>query len=376
MKRTFLFPALASVLVLAAAATEPPQTLRQAYQKDFLIGTALGSGFFKQGMTAVPAWAGRQFNSTTPCDLLKWQSYNPQPGVYRHQKADAYVDYGRSQGHYVVGHALFWHKQVPEWVFLDEKGETISREQLLQRMRERVRELANRYGSRINAWDVVNEAWLDDGHMRDSHWTSVLGDDFIEQAFRIAAQELPADVELIYNDFNMTKPGKRKAVVAMIRDFKAKGVRIDGVGMQGHWGMDHPTLDQIEASITAFADAGVKVHISELDIDVLPRGPKMDKGDAVLRPEHNPYTSGLPADMPQKQAIRYAEIFALLLKHRDQIKRVTFWGLTDGDSWLNNHPIQGRTNYPLLFDRNNTPKPAWDAVVNLKRTAAPSGSGP
>jgi endo-1,4-beta-xylanase len=210
---------------------------------------------------------------------------------------------------------------------------------------------------------------MDNGSLRKSKWTQIIGEDFIEQAFRMAAEELPSDVELIYNDYSMTGKKKRDAVVKLVTTLKKKNIRIDGVGMQGHWGVGGPSAAAIEASIIAFSKTGVDVHITELDIDVLPR--KSGMWDADIRkklaqdPAMDPYKKGLPAEIQKKLAARYKDIFGVFLKHQDKIKRVTFWGVTDGDSWLNGWPIKGRTSYPLLFDREGKPKPAFHAVIDL-----------
>lgn len=363
---------LLSLLLLVgpscAQAPQPP-TLKGAIGDRFLIGAAIHAPVLDETDPALRELVRGQFDSVTSTNMLKWGPFNPRPGQYNYDLPDRYVKFGNDNQMYVVGHVLFWHNQTPNWVFEDDQGEPLTREQLLQRMRERVKLVAQRYGDRIDAWDVVNESILSSGKLRDSKWTQIIGDDFIEQAFRIADEQLPKDVELIYNDYAMTAAGKRSAVVKMIADFKAKGVRIDGVGMQGHWSLTGPSIDEIEKSITAFAKAGVGVHITELDIDVLPRHPKVFSGNADVKlqlqqdPKLNPYTDGLPDAVQEKLARRYADIFALFIKHSDKIKRVTFWGTTDKHSWLSNWPIKGRTNYPLLFDRQYQPKPAYQAVI-------------
>lgn len=345
-------------------------TLKHAFQDDFLIGAAIHQSLFEEETHATLELVARQFNSISSCNMLKWGPFNPKPGVYRYDLADAYVEFGRKNNMYLFGHVLFWHNQTPEWVFRDEDGQQVDRAVLLERMRERVRHVSKRYGNTIKGWDVVNEAILDNGKLRDSSWTRIIGKDFIEQAFRIAAEELPPDVELLYNDYGMTGGGKREAVVKMIGALKAKRVRIDGVGMQGHWSLAYPSLESIEQSIIAFSAAGVDVHITELDIDVLPREKGMFGADVTQRFEpgekNNPYTEELPQEMQQKLASRYADLFRLFLKHHEKIRKVTFWGTTDKYSWLNDWPIKGRTSYPLLFDRAGKPKPAFYSVIGLK----------
>jgi len=373
-----------SPLTLLAAALIPfaapgaDMTLKQAYQDHFHMGASFGKPVIQEDGQATLRLIASQFNSITAGNEMKWARLQPQPQTYRTELADRFVAFGSENGMYIVGHVLFWHNQTPAWVFEDEQGRPAGREQLLSRMRERVRYVAKRYKGRVHAWDVVNEAIEGNGTLRDSKWTQIIGDDFIEQAFRIAQEELPADMALIYNDYGMTANGRRNAVVKLVRDLKNKGIRIDGIGMQGHWSLKAPSISDIEKSIIAFADTGVAVHITELDIDVLPRHDRMWSGNADIKlqlqqdPRLNPYTDGLPAEIQKELAVRYADIFTLFLKHSDKIKRVTFWGPSDQYSWLNSWPIKGRTNYPLLFDREGNPKPAFHAVINLPFSMAPA----
>jgi endo-1,4-beta-xylanase len=210
--------------------------------------------------------------------------------------------------------------------------------------------------------------------MRKSKWREAIGDDYIAKAFEYAHQADP-QAELYYNDYNLTNAPKRAAALRIVRALKQWGVRVDGVGEQGHWLLEGPSLADIEATITDIAAAGLSVLITELDVDVLPRDPRMYGADlemrATFKAETNLYPDGLPKDKQDELARRYADIFALFLKHRDQIARVTFWGVTDAQTWLNGFPIPGRVNYPLLFDRQGKPKPAHDAVLEvLKKTSA------
>ncbi len=353
-------------------------TLKQAYQDHFHIGTAIGNRVFEQKEQPTIRVVAQQFNCITSENAMKWQPFQPEENRYNTVPADLFVAFGAENNMYVVGHVLFWHNQTPDWVFKDENGKTASRELLLERMRERVRYVAERYKGRVHAWDVVNEAIEDNGQLRDSKWTQIIGKDFIEQAFRVANEELPADVALIYNDYSMTANGRRNAVVEMVRNLKSKGIRIDAVGMQGHWSLNGPSIAEIEKSIVAFAATGVDVHITELDIDVLPRHPRMWSGNADIKlqlaqnPKLDPYKDGLPDDVQRQLAKRYTDIFALFLKHSDKIKRVTFWGPNDNNTWLNNWPIKGRTNHPLLFDRQGNPKPAFHAVINQPQASSSS----
>ena len=357
--------------ICATTATGANMTLAEAYADHFYIGAAISRHLFNPEQAETRALAASQFNSITAENEMKWQSLNRTRGEYRFEDADNFVRFGVENDMYIVGHVLFWHNQTPAWLFEDDDGNPVSSEVLLDRMRAHVRKLAERYGDYVHAWDVINETFNDDGSLRDSPWTRILGEAFIEHAFRIAEEELPSDVELLYNDYSMTRSGRRDAVVRMVNDLQSKDIRIDGVGMQGHWARTEPNIRQIESSILAFAETGVQVHITELDIDMLPRHPRMWSGnaDVMLRlqedPALDPYTEGLTPESQAALAERYESIFQLFLKHSDSIRRVTFWGVTDADSWLNNWPIRGRTSHPLLFDRQNNPKPAFHTILTL-----------
>ena len=309
-----------------------------------------------------------QFNSITPENVLKWALVHPEPGRYDFAAPDRFVEFGQKHGMFVVGHTLVWHNQTPRWVFADDKGNAVDRETLLRRLREHIFTVVGRYQGRIKGWDVVNEALNQDGTMRQSPWFKIIGDDYLVQAFKFAHEADPG-AELYYNDYDLELPAKRAGGVELIKKLKAAGVPIAGVGLQNHNQMDWPSATDEDATITAFEQLGVKIHITELDVDVLPRTTKPGADYAVdvpVTPQLNPYVDRLPDAQQLALAKRYAELFQVYLKHRDAIERVTFWGVADGDSWLNNWPMKGRTNYPLLFDRYGKPKPALAAILNLK----------
>jgi endo-1,4-beta-xylanase len=269
---------------------------------------------------------------------------------------------------FVIGHTLAWHSQVPRWVFQDANGQPLTRDSLLQRLHDHIFTVVGRYKGRIKGWDVVNEALNEDGTLRQSPWLRIAGEDFITKAFEWAHEADPA-AELYYNDYSLENAPKRNGAVTLIKKLQAAGVHVAAVGLQGHDKVDWPTAAQLDTTIAAFAALGVKVNITELDVDVLPpvgqnRGADVSF-NAELQQRLNPWPQALPDSVQQKLATRYAELFNVLYKHRAHIARVTFWGVTDGDSWLNNWPVRGRTSYPLLFDRNGNPKPAFTAVVNV-----------
>ncbi len=359
--------AITSTLALLALAFMDRPALKQVFEKHFYIGAALSYDQIMGKDAAAMALVKEQFNSITSENILKWERVHPEPERYDFEPADRFVEFGEKHKMFIVGHTLLWHQQTPGWVFENGAGKPSDREMLLQRLRDHIFAVAGRYKGRIHGWDVVNEAVEDDGRLRKSKWLEIIGPDYVQKAFEFAREADPK-AELYYNDFNLWKKEKADAVVRLVRDLQAKGIRVDGIGEQGHWGLDYPALNEAEAALQALAALGVKVMITELDITALPN-PEDWSGAAdisrndELRKHLNPYPQALPDSMQQVLAKRYAECFVLFHKHRDNISRVTFWGVNDGQSWLNNWPVRGRTNYPLLFDRDYQPKPAFEAVM-------------
>jgi endo-1,4-beta-xylanase len=358
--------ALALLLLAAAAQAQPAPTLKDAFRGIFRIGAAINQAQFEdRDPRGVPIITS-QFNTISPENVLKWEIVHPKADAYNFDPADRYVAFGEKHGMFVVGHCLVWHSQVPRWVFEDAEGKPLTREALLDRMRDHIRTVVGRYKGRIAGWDVVNEALNEDGTLRQSPWYKIIGEDYLLKAFQFAHEADPK-AELYYNDYNLENEPKRKGAVELIRKLKAAGATVTAVGLQGHDKLDWPTLDQQSATIEAFHALGVQVNITELDVDVLPRVNRQNTADvsatAAATANSNPYTGGLPEDMQQTLAKRYADLFRVFIQHKDAIGRITFWGVTDGDSWLNGFPVRGRTNYPLLFDRQGKPKPAFDAVI-------------
>lgn len=347
--------------------------LKDAYKNSFLIGAALNRAQIYGTDARDVAIVQQNFNSISPAYVLKWPAIHPEIDRYDFDAADRYVEFGQANHMFIVGHTLIWHSQTPEWVFLDRKGNRIGRRQLLRRMRDYIHTVVGRYKGRINGWDVVNEALDSDGNLRQSPWLKIIGEDYIAKAFKYAHEADPG-AELYYNDYELEDEGKRRGAMELIKKLKAKGVRIAAMGLQNHDSLDWPSLEDEDATISAFAGLGIKVNITELDVDVLPRATKSQGADVAAtagpRPELNPYADGLPDSVQQALAKRYADLFGLFLKHRGVVTRVTFWGVADGDSWLNNWPVRGRTSYPLLFDREGRPKPAYQAVMDVARSQA------
>lgn len=359
--------AAATLAAVAALGAEAP-ALKDLMPEGMLMGVAVSRTQVEGKDEVAVGLVSRHFDSLTPENLLKWEPVHPEPDRYDFAPADAYVAFGEQRKMTLIGHTLVWHNQTPAWVFAGKDGAALDRATALARMREHILAVVGRYRGRIKGWDVVNEAINDDaeGSLRKTKWREAIGDDYIAKAFEFAHEADP-QAELYYNDYSLTSAPKRAAAIRIVKDLKARGLRVDGIGEQGHWLLDRPSLAEIEATITDLAAAGVKVLITELDVDVLPRDPGMYGADlekkAKYKAETDLYVAGLPPDKQAELARRYADVFALFVKHRDKITRVTFWGVNDRQSWLNGFPIPGRTNHPLLFDRQGQAKPAFQAVV-------------
>ncbi|GHT51817.1 beta-xylanase [Bacteroidia bacterium] len=355
-------------LLLSACSAPEPTTLKDAYAGKFLIGAAINTHISSGRDTASIRVLRAEFNSVTPENCMKSENLQPEKGVFFFDDADQYVKFGEENGMTVIGHCLIWHSQAPEWFFTDENGQDVSREELIQRMKDHITTVVSRYKGKIKGWDVVNEAILDDGSWRESKFYQIIGEDFIQLAFEFARTADP-DCELYYNDYSMANEGKRTGVVNMIKNIQAQGVQVDGIGMQGHCGLKFPDLNEFEKSLTAFSGLGCRVNITELDFTVLPGFDPSVGADVAASFEYqqslNPYADGLPEAVESQLYSRYKDLFGLLLKHQDKIDRVTLWGITDDASWRNDWPIKGRTDYALLFDRNYQPKPVVKELVNL-----------
>ncbi|MDF2441095.1 MAG: endo,4-beta-xylanase [Abditibacteriota bacterium] len=342
----------------------PP--LKEAFKGKFLIGTAL-SYLTLQGKEAPSeAIARTHFNAFTAENSMKPGSLQKTEGQFNFTEADRLVEMAEQSGATPIGHVLVWHEQTPAWFFTEADGKPANREAALARMRTHIATVVGRYKGRVKEWDVVNEAISDapDEWLRPSPWLKSIGEEFIAEAFR-AAHAADPNAILIYNDYNIERSYKRPKAVRLLKSLLDQKVPIHAVGIQGHWRLDTPNFAEVEESITQFGALGLKVMVTELDIGVLPT--KYQGADIAARealtPAINPYTEALPDDVAQRHAERYRQAFEMFLRHQDVIGRVTLWGVHDGSSWLNNFPVRGRTDYPLLFDREGRPKPAFFAVA-------------
>jgi len=354
------------LLLSTFAHGQTASTLKDAYKGILRIGVAVNMQQFEERDTVSDRIIVSQFNQISPENALKWQAVHPDTDTYTFNEADKYVAFGEKHKMFIVGHCLVWHSQTPRSVFVNADGKPLTREVLLQRMRDHIHTVVGRYKGRIGGWDVVNEALNDDGTMRQSQWYKIIGDDFVVKAFEYAHEADP-DAELYYNDYALEGEAKRRGALRLLRKLQAAGVPVTGIGLQGHMHLDTPDAAAEARTIEAFAALGLKVNISELDIDVLPRTARTDSADvsatSAATANSNPYVNGLPEEMQQALATRYGELFRVFVDHSASMGRVTFWGVTDRDSWLNNFPARGRTNHPLLFDRQGNPKAAFNAVL-------------
>ncbi len=372
MKTTLSF----NIILLCIIQTMNAQTLKEVYKDAFLIGSAMNEAIISGKDKASLDITLKHFNTITAENVLKAGPINPEPGQYNFGPADAFVEFGEKNNMFIVGHTLVWHNQTPGWFFTDKDGNPNTPEQQIERMRQHIETIAGRYKGRIHAWDVVNEVINNDGSYRPTTWVNGVGDgdELVKKAFQFASQYAP-DAELYYNDFNAWRPAKRDGIVRLVKMLQEEGIRIDGVGIQGHWGLNYPKNEYIEEAIDAYAALGVKVMITELDVDVLPLTREGQIiGTGMMHPQFqleefkeylDPYSEGMPPEVEQLLNQRYAELFEIFYRKRDKIDRVTLWGVHDGMSWKNGYPIPGRTNYVLLFDRERKPKTALQAVLNV-----------
>jgi endo-1,4-beta-xylanase len=401
----------ATLLVLPATlpAAETPPSLKEAFTAHFQVGAALnrsqatGSGgrrSAEQVATEI-ALVKRHFNQITAENDMKWQLIHPREGAdgYDFGPADAFVNFGLSNRMEIVGHTLVWHSQTPNWVFAGTNpppvvtnaapvaaastnapgtnrfgrgpgpgfgrynGPRASRDELLQRMRDHIHTVVGRYKGKVKVWDVVNEALADGGPenvMRSSLWSEIIGPDFIAKAFQYAHEADP-DAILRYNDYGLENPVKIQKLVTLIRSLQEQKVPIHAIGTQAHLNVSTAGFEQMDRSLTEIAKLGLPIHVTELDINSAQGGQRNTGADIAANAATT--QGGLVSDADKKLADAYAGIFRAFLKHRDSVKMVTFWGVNDAVSWR----AGGK---PLIFDGNNQPKPAFDAVIAEAKKAA------
>lgn len=351
-KLFFLITSLATAFLPANA-----QTLKDAYKNYFSIGVAVSANALKAEEADL---VKTQFNSLTPENAMKIGPIHPKESLYNFKDADSIAAFARKNHFKMRGHTLVWHNQTPDWLFKDEKGNKVTKDVLLSRMKKHIDTVVGRYKGTVYAWDVVNEAISDkkDEYLRPSPWLEIIGEEYIAKAFEYAHEADPQAL-LFYNDYNEINESKRTKIMKLITDLRTKGVPIHGIGLQGHWAINEPSKDQLEKTLSDFSKTGLHLQITELDISVYPkehqaRERKADDSDTSFNDIRK-----------KKQEEMYQMCFELFRKYKDQISSVTFWNISDKHSWLDNFPVKNRKDYPLLFDSNLQPKTSFYKVVQF-----------
>ena len=372
-------------LVLLLSNAVQSESLKESFSDHFLMGTIwhgnkLGSNKTNRFLEQEKSLISSEFNAITAENAMKPRQTQPHEGVFTFEEADEMVEFAEDKNLTIVGHTLVWKNSAPDWFFVDNQGGPVSREILIDRMKTHIKTVMGRYKGRIKYWDVVNEAIETkrikgeksfEAFYKPSPWLDIIGPEYIEIAYR-AAREADPTAKLLYNDYNLDQEAKLDFALQMITDLKKRGVDIHGLGYQGHLFLDEPTLDSIERVFIKSKAANIPVHVTELDVSVLPNGWKHRTASVEerfkLSAKYNPYPKGAPEEVLEHQAKRYADIFKIFVSYSDIIERVTFWGVWDGNSWRDYRPMLGRTDYPLLIGREFEKKPAYNSVIQTAKS--------
>lgn len=364
MKKTFL--ACLFMLLMAGTACAQfgrqvdngPASLKEAYKDYFYFGVAVNQRNISD--QAQIDLIKKEFNSITAENDMKPGEIHPKEGEWNFERADKIADFCRQNGIKLRGHCLVWHAQFSDWMFKDKKGKPVKKEVFYARLRDHIHTVVNRYKDVVYAWDVVNEAMSDGGRgwrgqepnpYRESQLYKLCGDEFIAKAFEFAHEADPNAI-LVYNDYNATNPQKRDRIYNMVKKMQDAGVPITGIGMQGHYNIYGPSEEEVDEAITKYKQLVKHIHITELDVRC-----NEEMGGQLQFSRGNNAT--MPAYMSTLQEDQYARLFRVFRKHKDVIKSVTVWNLSDRDSWV------GVNNHPLPFDENLKPKKAYYAIKNF-----------
>jgi endo-1,4-beta-xylanase len=359
MNRFILAFAFVGCIHAGYCQSKPDEGLKDYYKDFFPIGVAVSPQALKTDQATLIV---EQFNSMTPENAMKMGPIHPKENEYFWSHADSIVAFAQHNNLKLRGHTLCWHSQTPKWLFTDEKGVTVSKEVLLKRLKDHITAVVTRYKGKVYAWDVVNEAISDkpDEFLRNSEWLKICGEEYITKAFQYAHEADP-NALLFYNDYNEINPVKREKIFKLVKSLKDAGVPIHGIGLQGHWALNEPSRSQLDSTLTRFSELGLKIQITELDISVYP------KEHTARERKAEDYDSNFTKEKEAKQIEVYKMCFELFRKHKDAISGVTFWNISDRHSWLDNFPVRGRKDYPLLFDKDLKPKKAYWAVVDFSK---------
>jgi len=361
-----IISAITILVSLVSVQSIAQKTLNEATKGKFLFGVAVSMPQINGVNPIETELILKEFSAVVAENCMKPQPIHPEESLYKWDDADKFVAFGEKNKQVVTGHCLVWHSQIGRWMFVDKSGKDVSPEVLKERMRQHIFAVVGRYKGRVKGWDVVNEAFEENGTYRNSKFFQILGKDFIKYAFQFAHEADP-NAELYYNDYNVETPAKCDAIVELVEELRVAGCRIDAVGSQAHMHMNTPTLDDTENSLRKLKAAGIHILITEWDVSILPSpydGANVSANFSYSK-EMDPYRDGVPDAVQQKWNKRMLDMFGLFLKYNDVVDRVTIWGLTDNTTWLNNFPIRGRKDYPMLFDRNNQPKPVVNEMIKM-----------
>jgi len=339
------------------AATESGKGLKEYYKDYFTIGVAVSPQSLNTDEAGLIL---EQFAGMTPENAMKMGPIHPRENLYNWAGGDSIAAFAKRNNLKLRGHTLCWHNQTPRWFFTDSAtGKQVTKEVLLQRLKEHITTVVSRYKGTIYAWDVVNEVISDknDEYFRPSLFYQICGEEFVEKAFEYAYAADPAAL-LFYNDYNEISPVKREKIIRMVKGLQAKGIPITGIGLQAHWAVNEPSKDQLEKTLEDFSKLGLSIQITELDVSVYPK-----EHDARERKAADADTT-FSAEKETKQIEVYKTCFELFRKYKQYITGITFWNISDRRSWLDNFPVRGRKDYPLLFDKNLKKKKAfWEVVT-------------
>jgi endo-1,4-beta-xylanase len=345
------------VVCTNAVAQNDSKGLKDYYISFFPVGVAVSP----RDLTGPEAeLIKKHFNSITAENVMKMGPIHPEENRFNWEPADQIVAFAQANGMKMRGHTLCWHNQTPAWLFKDAAGNQVSKDVLLQRLKDHITAVVSRYKGKIYAWDVVNEVIddKDDVFYRPSPWFNIIGEEFIAKAFEYAHAADP-DALLFYNDYNTESPAKRAKIMKLVKSLIDAGVPVHGIGLQGHWSIYGPNYQEVNESIKAYSSLGLPLQVTELDISVY----KSEPGRRDKKPDEK---DTFTPEMEQKQVEQYQSIFKVLRENSNVITTVTFWNVTDKRSWLDNFPVRGRKNYPLLFDQELKPKRAYWEVVKFE----------
>jgi endo-1,4-beta-xylanase len=346
-----------SMIIPSTSCVSQTKGLKDFYRDYFSIGVAVSPRALVSDEAAL---IREHFNSLTAENAMKMGPIHPKENEFFFKDADSIAAFAQRNNFKLRGHTLLWHNQTPDWIFKVDKGNQVTKEILLQRLKNHIETVMTRYKGKVYAWDVVNEAVSDkkSEFLRQSPWLEICGEEYIAKAFQFAHDADP-NALLFYNDYNEIDPIKREKIIRLVTNLKNAGIPIHGIGLQGHWALNEPAKEQLESTLKDFAGTGLILQITELDISVYPK-----EHNARERKSEDSNTAYTP-EKQKKQEEVYKMCFELFRKYKDQITSVTFWNVSDRHSWLDNFPVRDRKDYPLLFDANLKPKTSYFKVVEF-----------